>query len=234
MALRTILFDLDGTLADTAPDLAYALNRLRREEGLEALPLEPIRQRISDGTPALIQLAFGVDDVAGPRFRQLRQRFLGIYEAHLARETRLFPGMERVLDEIEERSLFWGVVTNKLEGLTSPLIKALGLSERAVCIVSGDTTANRKPHPEPLLHAARLSGSAPSQCLYVGDSQSDITAGREAGMMTLIALYGYIDPAQDTSRWGAHGSVSEPIEILSWLNVGEDTLPFRKKSQPHT
>jgi phosphoglycolate phosphatase len=214
---RTIFFDLDGTLADTAPDLAFALNQLRLEEGSLALPFDLIRLHISDGTPALIQLGFGVDDGADPRYQQLRKRFLEIYKAHLARETRLFPGMAQVLDEIEARGLRWGIVTNKLEGMTTPLLKAMDLWERAVCVVSGDTTPNRKPHPEPLLHAAQQAGTPPHQCIYVGDSRNDIIAGREAGMTTLVALYGYIDPAQDPLQWGAHGAISQPLDLLNWL-----------------
>jgi phosphoglycolate phosphatase len=213
----TVFFDLDGTLADTAPDLAFALNQLRMEEGSLALPYDLIRSCVSDGTPALIQLGFGVDRPTDPRFKKLRKRFLEIYETCLARETRLFPGMAQVLDEIESRGLAWGIVTNKLEDMTTPLIKALGLWERAVCVVSGDTTSNRKPHPEPLLHAARLAGTAPHQCVYVGDARNDIIAGQEAGMTTLVALYGYIDPIEDPLQWEAHGAISRPMDLLDWL-----------------
>ena len=216
--IHNVLLDLDGTLADTAPDLALALNALRAEQGIPALPFEAIRCRVSQGSRALIRLAFALKDTEAA-FERLRQRFLELYHAHLARETRLFPGMPDVLDALEATGMRWGIVTNKPAWLTEPLIEALGLAQRAVCVVSGDTTANCKPHPEPLLHAARLAGCKPCQCLYVGDSRLDVEAGREAGMTTLVALFGYIDPADDPSRWGADGMVAHPAEILRWLNL---------------
>lgn len=216
--IHKVLFDLDGTLADTAPDLASALNALRAEHGDPPLAFEAIRCRVSEGSRALIQLAFALDE-AQAVFEPLRRRFLELYSAHLTRETRLFPGIAHVLDTLEREGVLWGIVTNKPAWLTEPLIETLGLARRAACIVSGDTTANRKPHPEPLLHAARLSSCHPSQCLFVGDSRRDIEAGRAAGMATLVALFGYIDPADDPGQWGADGSISHPAEILRWLNL---------------
>ncbi len=220
--IHKVLFDLDGTLADTAPDLASALNALRAEQGAPPLAFEAIRCRVSEGSRALIRLAFGLDNTEAA-FEPLRGRFLELYAAHLTRETHLFPGMAEVLDTLDRGGMPWGIVTNKPAWLTEPLIETLGLARRAACVVSGDTTANRKPHPEPLLHAARLWDCPPSQCLYVGDSRCDIEAGRAAGMATLVALFGYIDPADDPGQWGADGTVAHPLDILRWLKMTRPT-----------
>ncbi len=214
--IRTVLFDLDGTLLDTAPDLAYALNRTLQELDCQPLPFEHIRPHVSHGARGLIRLGFGL----GPGDRTydgIRHRLLAIYRANLARETRLFPGMAHVLDEIEERSLNWGVVTNKPAWLTDPLVDALALRRRAACVVSGDSTPNSKPHPGPLLHACRQTGSRPSECLYVGDARRDIEAGRSAGLHTVVALFGYVGPADAPLNWGADISIDRPEELLDWL-----------------
>ncbi len=215
--IRTVLFDLDGTLADTAPDLARALNELLIERGRKPLPYETIRPQVSHGAKALIALGFGLGPEA-PDFEALRQRLLAIYQAGLCRETKLFPGMAAVLDALPARGCNWGVVTNKPAFLTEPLMAALGLSARAACIVSGDSTAKRKPHPEPMRHACALAGSRPEQCLYVGDAERDVAAGKIAGMKTLVALFGYIGDNERPHTWGADGLVTEPAEILKWLN----------------
>jgi len=214
--IRTVLFDLDGTLADTAPDLTFALNCLLREQERTALPYEVIRPVVSHGATALVKLGFAIGPDE-PAFSALRDRLLSLYQQHLAQETRLFQGMAELLDEIEGLGMNWGVVTNKPAFLTQPLMAALGLAERAACIVSGDTTTNRKPHPEPLLHACRLAGSEAAQCLYVGDAERDIRAGREAGMATLVALFGYIGPLDKPESWGANGLVADPAAIIPWL-----------------
>jgi N-acetyl-D-muramate 6-phosphate phosphatase len=215
--VRTVLFDLDGTLADTAPDLAYALNTLLEEEAKTKLPFETIRPAASHGGIALIGLGFGLspDD---PAFNRLRQRFLDIYQQNIARETRIFDGMQAILDELENRQLNWGVVTNKPGFLTEPLMDQLAIREKAVCIISGDSTPNRKPHPEPLLYACTRAGSEPAQCLYVGDAERDIVAGHNAGMQTLVALYGYIAEEDDPAAWGADGMINHPKDILDWLD----------------
>jgi phosphoglycolate phosphatase len=214
--IRTVLFDLDGTLADTAPDLAYALNTLLKEQHKPALPYETIRPVASHGAAGLIELGFGIArDTA--RFIPLRERFISIYRANLTRETRLFPNMPVLLDQLTARGLNWGIVTNKPAFLTDPLIEQLGLQEDAVCVVSGDTTANRKPHPEPMLHACQLAGSKPEECLYVGDAERDIEAGNAAGMQTLVALFGYIGAQEHPETWGASGMIRAPEEILNWL-----------------
>lgn len=214
--IRTVLFDLDGTLLDTAPDLADALNALRTEQGLTPLPFAQIRPVVSHGGVALIELGFGLDR-SDPAFEPLRQRLLAIYRDNLAVRTRPFPGMAALLAALEQRGLNWGVVTNKPGWLTEPLLAALGLYARAACVVSGDTLEQRKPHPAPLLHACTLAGSRPEQCVYVGDAQRDIEAGRNAGMHTLVALFGYLQPQDDPRAWAADASVQEPAGILDWI-----------------
>jgi phosphoglycolate phosphatase len=215
-SLRTVLFDLDGTLADTAPDLGYALNELLREHDRPALPFDRIRPVASHGARALIALGFGVtpDD---PAFAALRTRYLEIYRANLTRETRLFPGMRDLLDRISALGMNWGIVTNKPAFLTEPLVEQLGILPEAGAIVSGDTVPNRKPHPEPMLLACRKAGSNAAECLYVGDAERDIAAGRNAGMKTLVALYGYIGAGESPQDWGADGMIRQPGEILDWV-----------------
>jgi N-acetyl-D-muramate 6-phosphate phosphatase len=218
--LRTVLFDLDGTLLDTAPDLAAALNAVLREQGRPALPFDDIRPVVSHGTTGLLGLGFGLRP-GEDEFESLRQRLLTIYAADLSRHTRLFPGMDQVLDHIEAQGMNWGVVTNKPSWLTEPLMANLGLSERAACIVSGDTTPQRKPDPEPMLHACHLAGSEAAQCIYIGDAERDIEAGRRAGMKTLAASFGYIGSDEDIAAWGADGIVDTPADILAWLTHPE-------------
>jgi N-acetyl-D-muramate 6-phosphate phosphatase len=218
--VRCVLLDLDGTLVDTAPDLAWCLNALRAEQALPPLPFAAIRPHVSNGARALVRVGFTLDE-ADPRFEALRQRLIEIYQANLARESRVFPGMDGLIDALESRAIPWGVVTNKPAALTLPLLAALGLADRAACIVSGDSTAHSKPHPEPLLHASRLVGVTPDGCLYVGDAQRDIVAGRDAGMMTLVALFGYIEAGDRPEAWSADGLVEHPRDILDWLGRPE-------------
>jgi 2-phosphoglycolate phosphatase len=214
--LRTVLFDLDGTLADTAPDLAYALNQVLAEQGRAPLPFDTIRPVVSHGGIALTRLGFGIE-AEHPDFPPLYQRLLDIYRANIARHTRLFPGMEALLAGIEHRGMNWGVVTNKPARLTEPLLDALGLSQRAACIVSGDTCNNRKPHPEPILYGCHLAGSEAAQCLYVGDAQRDIEAGLRAGLRTVVALFGYIGDNDHPEEWQADALLNTPREIEEWI-----------------
>jgi 2-phosphoglycolate phosphatase len=214
---RTVLFDLDGTLLDTAPDLANALNSTLQSRGRQPLPFDIIRPVVSHGGNALIELGFGLRP-GDPDFEAVRQQLLDYYQANIARHTRLFPGMEDVLEHIESNGLNWGVVTNKPGWLTEPLMDALDLTRRAAGIVSGDTLAERKPHPAPLLHACRLIGSEPQHCLYVGDAERDIQAGRNAGMTTLVALFGYILESDRPETWGGTALVRRPQDILAWLS----------------
>jgi phosphoglycolate phosphatase len=210
-----LLLDLDGTLLDTAPDMGGALNLLRAEHGLEPLPHPAIRPVVSHGAVRLVALGF--PEATGDEFERLRLRFLDIYAANLAVGTRVFPGFDTVLGTLEARGVPWGIVTNKPGWLTDPLLAALGLAGRAACAVSGDTVAERKPHPLPLLHAASLIGVPTSRCVYVGDAERDIQAGRAAGMTTVVAAYGYLDAREDPMRWEPHGIVDAPLELLQWL-----------------
>jgi len=213
---RAVLFDLDGTLADTAPDMADALNRLRGEQGLGPLPYPVIRPRVSHGGVALVRLGFGLEP-DDPRFEPLLLRFRDLYRADLASRTRLFDGMEGLLGELEGRGLPWGIVTNKPAWLTGPLLEAMGLDRRAGCIVSGDTTAHAKPHPAPMQHATGTLGVDPRHCIYVGDAERDIQAGRSVGMVTLIAGFGYLGDDDIPGEWGADGRIEHPAEILDWV-----------------
>ena len=214
--LRTVLFDLDGTLLDTAPDLAAALNSVRIKHGHPALPDEIIRPHVSHGAAALIKFGFSIDEHAA-QFEPLRQELLEYYGQNLACETRLFPGMQEVLHTIENAGLNWGVVTNKPERFTLPLLDELELAQRAACIVCGDTLEEKKPHPQPLLHACKLAGSHYRECVYIGDAQRDIEAGKNAGMLTLVAMFGYISEYDRPEQWGAEGLVHAAADIIPAL-----------------
>ena len=220
-ALRTVLFDLDGTLVDTAPDIAAALNRVLIEQGQPALAYEHIRPVVSHGSTALIELAFGIA-ATDPAFIPLRDRFLNLYRDNLACASDLFPGMAEVLATIEERGMRWGVVTNKPAWLTEPLLEQLGLSARCACIISGDTIEQRKPHPAPMLLACERSGCEPGHCVYIGDAQRDVQAGKNAGMQTLVALFGYLAEDDTPETWGADALLENPAAVLAWLDQNAD------------
>ena len=222
---RALLLDLDGTLLDTAPDMTRALNRLRHAEGLEALPPDQVRPHVSHGAARLVRLGFG--DVAATEFERLRQRFLQLYSEKLADQTRVFSGFEVVFERLLEVGVPWGVVTNKPGWLTAPLMAELGIERLAACIVSGDTVPERKPHPLPLQHAATLLGIEPARCLYVGDAERDIIAGRAAGMGTLIAGWGYIGDEETPAEWGADGTVDAPPELIDWFAAADPAERLR-------
>jgi phosphoglycolate phosphatase len=216
LALEAVLFDLDGTLLDTAPDMVGTLNSLRQDNGLAPLPFAEVRAEVSHGSSRLVQLGFpGVD---AERLALLQRRFLEAYGARLAAETRLFEGMDRVLAELSRRGLGAGIVTNKPARLTDALLAELGLRTRFVCVVSGDTLNERKPHPLPLLHAAQLAGAAPDRCVYVGDAERDVQAAHAAGMRALVAVYGYLRADEDWPGWGGDGSIERPADLLDWLD----------------
>ena len=217
MALKAVLFDLDGTLLDTAPDMVGALNALRREESLAPLPYDVIRSAVSHGAARVVKAGF--PDANPEAALQLQRRFLEIYRRALSRETRLFPGMSDVLDALARLSIKSGIVTNKAAWLTEPLLEELGLRERFACVVSGDTLAERKPHPQPLLHAAALAGVSPSECIYVGDAERDVQAAHAAAMPALVANYGYLRADEDASQWGGDGYLERPLDLLDWLNA---------------
>jgi 2-phosphoglycolate phosphatase len=217
LTVRTVLFDLDGTLLDTAPDMVAALNALRLENELPPLPYDLVRGAVSHGAARIVKTGF--PDVEGSEFEALRARYLVIYSGALALHTRLFPGMEQVLDSLEARGLTMGIVTNKAGWLTQPLLRQLDLDCRFVCVVSGDSLAERKPHPLPLLHAAHLAGVAPQECIYVGDALGDVQAARAANMPALIADYGYLLPEEDSSTWGGDAHLQQPLDLLGWLDT---------------
>lgn len=212
---QALLLDLDGTLLDTAPDMAAALNRLLIEERRAAMPFEQIRPVVSHGSTGLIRLAFGAPE--DPERQRLINRFLAIYNEALAVHTQVFEGFTPLLQQLREHGLQWGIVTNKPAWLTDPLLATLGIHTQAGCVVSGDTTAERKPHPLPLLHAAELLKLPPSACLYVGDAERDIQSARAAGMEAVIALWGYIAETDDIRAWQADGVIERPEHLHPWL-----------------
>jgi len=214
--LSAVLFDLDGTLLDTAPDMLAALDQLLAEESREPLEYDFGRAHVSNGALGLIDVAFGK---LGQAHRlSLRDRYLVLYEHHLAKRTVPFEGMDTVLEHLEQAHIRWGIVTNKPTHLTEPLLDALGLLSRCGCVVSGDTLPERKPHPQPLLHAAELIGVEPAQAMYVGDADRDIQAGRAAGMMTVAAAYGFIMPGDDPAAWQADHCIDSPVELLTLVD----------------
>ncbi len=213
---RGVLFDLDGTLADTAPDLGYALNQQRLARGMPELPIEAVRMQASSGARGLLKIGFGIEPGQNS-YEAMRDEFLDIYEENLARSSRLFPGVSALLDQIERRGLRWGIVTNKAERFTFPLLRALTLMERAACVVCGDTTPNPKPHPAPLLAAAEKLGVPPGQCIYIGDDERDVQAGHAAGMPVVVARYGYLGNGIAPEHWGADGFVDAPADLLGVL-----------------
>ncbi len=216
LPVRAVLFDLDGTLADTAPDLGAAINRVRVTRGRAPLPLSRLRPFASHGARGLLRAAFsiGPDDADYPA---LREAFLSEYAAAVCVESRLFADVAALIDTIEARALKWGIVTNKATCYTRPLIEGLGLAGRAGTVVCGDTTAYAKPHPAPLLAAAAELEVDPASCVYVGDAERDIIAGVAAGMRTLIACYGYIEPQELPGTWPADGMLDTPAALLGWL-----------------
>ncbi len=216
--IDAVLFDLDGTLVDSAPDLAGAANELREAHGLPPLPFENFRAMVGSGARGMVGVAFDV----GPqseRFAALRDEFLQRYERRLSHETRVFAAMEIVLEAIERAQRRWGIVTNKAERFTLPLVRALGLESRASAVVSGDTTMHSKPHPAPLLEAARRIGAAPHACIYVGDDLRDVQAGQSAGMTTVVAAWGYLGVGDPVEAWGADHIIRRPPDLLNLLGL---------------
>jgi phosphoglycolate phosphatase len=217
ITIKGVLFDLDGTLLDTALDMTEALNALRAQEGLAALSNETVRCQVSHGGHALVRLGFGTLSPEG--HEAMRVRLLDIYRRQLAKHTRLFEGGDEMLTELERRGLAWGIVTNKPGWLTDPLLVEVRLHTRARAVVSGDTLAERKPHPMPLLHAAATMGIEPAQCVYVGDAERDMQAAQAAGMYAVVAGYGYLGDGDRADEWFSHGWLDTPLELLDWLDA---------------
>ena len=214
--IRAVLFDLDGTLVDTAPDLGYALNLQRGRHGLPPLAESVIRPQASHGARGLLGVGFDLQPDA-PHYDIMREEFLQLYSENICHHSKPFPGILDLLSALEARNLAWGVVTNKPARFTEPLMSILDLAERASCIVSGDTCPQCKPHPAPMLVAAELCGVEPAQCLYVGDAARDIEAATAAGMPALAAAWGYLDSSDQPETWGAHAIINAPGAILDLL-----------------
>lgn len=214
--IKAVLFDLDGTLVDTAPDLLRVLNQFRAEFQLPELALQAFRSMVSFGSKIMLTKTLGIEE-SHPNFKALRERFLDLYQTHLADSTELFPEVDQVLTSLEEKNIPWGIVTNKLTRHTVELLKALEMEHRPACVVCGDTLSTYKPDPQPILHACDMLKHSPDSCLYVGDSLTDVVASKAAGTACLVALYGYIGLGEDPYTWQADGYIKQPIELLDYL-----------------
>lgn len=213
-----VLFDLDGTLIDSAPDLAGAANDLLAERGLPRMPLEALRPMVSAGARGMVGAAFGVKP-GDAQFEPLREAFLARYAQRMLQTTCVFDAIQPVLQALEAAGLRWGIVTNKATRFAEPIVEGLALHRRAAALVCGDTTAHAKPHPAPLLEAARRLDLQATRCAYVGDDLRDVTAGRAAGMATLVAAWGYLGDGAPPHEWGADAILDTPAALLNWLGV---------------
>lgn len=215
--VSAVLFDLDGTLIDSAPDLGAAADQMRVVRGLPSLPLDAYRALAGSGARGMLEVAFGMTP-DHPEFVDMREEFFTNYENCMTQRTFAFDGVTELIQQLNERHLPWGVVTNKSARFTDPLTRSMPLFSTAQAIVSGDTTAHAKPHPEPLFEAARRLGVPPKQCIYVGDDERDIVAGLAASMGTVAAVYGYLGAKADTQAWGAHAEINSPLSLLQLLS----------------
>lgn len=218
--IQCVLFDLDGTLVETAEDLSYALNQLLIAEGRAPLDYADLRSYASAGARGLLKQGFDLE-IDDPSYGPMRERFLSVYEQHLTRSCRLFDGMQETLASLAEYQIAWGVVTNKPGYLTLPIMAALQFPSAPSCVIGGDATSNPKPHPDNLLLACQKSGHAPASCLFVGDAERDIVAGRRAGMPTVAVSYGYIEQGQSPADWGADYLIHHPQQLLNCLTLQE-------------
>ncbi len=210
---QLILFDLDGTLLDTAPDLGLALNMQRERHGLPPIAQSQIRPFASHGSKGLLSAGFGLTPEHAD-FSAMREEYLDLYDQVFTNSPVLFEGATELLDAIEQKNLRWGIVTNKPRRFSEPLLKAIGLDGRVACLVCGDDASRAKPHPDTLLLASSQTGNKPEDCMYVGDAERDIQAGKTAGMRTVVALYGYIDTSDKPLEWGADALIETPLELL--------------------
>lgn len=216
--VQAVLFDLDGTLIDSAPDLGGAADEMRLQRGLTSLPMDAYRPHAGSGARGMLRVAFDLTPEHAD-YEVLREEFYEVYEARLTRHTRPFDEVPALIDALERHGLAWGVVTNKAHRFADPLVAAIPLLRRAATVVCGDTTPHAKPHPEPLFEAARRLGLEPHRCIYVGDDERDMIAGRGAGMRTLAACYGYLGPQATVEHWPADGQILSPLQLLKWLGL---------------
>jgi 2-phosphoglycolate phosphatase len=214
--VRAVLFDLDGTLIDSAPDLGAAADKMRVERGLPSLPLERYRPMAGAGARGMLGVAFGITP-EDPDFGALREEFFSNYESCMTQRTYAFDGVPELISHLVDRGLAWGVVTNKAMRFTGPLTRGMSLFATAAAVVGGDSTPHAKPHPAPLLEAARQLDLPPSRCIYVGDDERDVVAGLAAGMSTVAARYGYLGSNADALLWGAHAHIDDPMDLLALL-----------------
>ncbi|MES2998282.1 MAG: phosphoglycolate phosphatase [Pseudomonadota bacterium] len=226
--ITAVLFDLDGTLLDTAPDLAATLNALLLAQHFQPLPLTKIRPSISEGVTGLLTLGFNITD-ENSAFPSLRKQFIEYYSQHICDQTQLFPGIGKLIQYLQKNHLSWGIVTNKSTALTMKLIEHFPLLKKTNCVIGGDTLEYSKPHPKPLLYACECIERTPENCVYIGDSQRDIEAANAAGMHSLIASYGYIPSKKEAASWKASAMVQTPLDIIDWLGCVDNCARIREK-----
>jgi len=214
--IKAVLFDLDGTLIDSAPDLAAAADRLRLDRGLPELGLSLYRPHTGTGARGMLKIAFQMEP-EHPEFIDLREEFFKNYERNLVVNTRPFDGVKELIESLNDRSLAWGIVTNKSTRFTDPIVRQIPLLTQAKTVISGDTTAHAKPHPAPILEAMKRMGLRAEECVYIGDDERDIVAGKAAGVKTVAAGYGYLGDAGDIANWNADVNIYSPLDLLKWL-----------------
>lgn len=214
--IKAVLFDFDGTLADTAPDLGHALNRQRIIHGLPELPIEQIRPVASAGSRGLLALGFNIKP-GDQGYEQMRDEFLDFYTQRLCHDTQLFQGVSELLEQLKLRGLPWGIVTNKPARFTRPLLQLLGLDQQTACVVCGDEVNHTKPHPESLLKASHQINNLPQECIYLGDDMRDVQASLAAGMLPIVARYGYLGNSEPPEKWGTKHLIDHPHELLRYL-----------------
>lgn len=224
--IKAVFFNIDGTLADTAPDLATSLNQLLKKHNKPTLPFEKIRSLVLNGGETLITRGFHIHHTH-PEFELLKNEFLEIYRENITEKTTLFPGITEVLSELKTQNINWGIITNQSSWLTDVLLGALNLPYRAGCIISGDTLHVKKPNPKPLLYASQQTGNKPSESVYIGSTERDILTGSRALMRTAVAIFGGVKDSENPQNWGADRMIKSPLDILRWINTINNVEPLR-------
>lgn len=214
--IETVLFDLDGTLLDTAPDLTFAVNKIRERQLLPELPVSAIRPYVGYGAKGMLKAGLNIEDT-DPNYPTVLTDFLDLYQTHASRLTQPFPDIEKVLNYLEEQQIPWGIVTNKHARFVHDILKSMKLDQRAACVICGDSLSKRKPDPDQILHALTLLKRKVKTCLYIGDTEIDVLASKAAGTRCLVALYGYIGESEKPEEWQADGYIQKPMDIIDWL-----------------